>query len=149
MVNDSVDDDARDGRRLTLRSSRDAARLELRRFRWSGRDVESYTADLWSDGIRATTSVYTYGTDGLADFVHDLAARWRGWSGAERWSSLEGQLALEASHDGLGTVTVVVRLTPSALMDRWSSMVVLALDAGGLAPLAKDVDRFFQLGTSS
>ena len=128
---------------LTLKSSRGSGRLTLSRGLWSDREVESYDADLRADGVSASAGVYSYGTDGLPSFFDDLAENWRGWRGVETWGSLEGQLTIDADHDGLGTVTLHIGLTPSAALDRWSAMAVLTLDAGALNAVASSVHRFF------
>jgi hypothetical protein len=40
----------------------------------------------------------------LATYFRALADAWRGFDGIKRFASLEGQLTIEARHDGRGTV---------------------------------------------
>jgi hypothetical protein len=43
----------------------------------------------------------------LADFLSELAGSWRGWEGERKWTSLEGDIELTATHDGRGLVALV------------------------------------------
>lgn len=83
----------------------------------------------------ASTSI---GLGGLADYFERLADDWRGWKGERRWASLEDDLELAASHDGLGTVTLTARLRTEAFAHhRWSASTELVLDAGGLDRISR------------
>ncbi len=79
----------------------------------------------------------------LAGFVAELAADWRGWPGVRRWQSLEGELELDARHDGRAQVGLGVTLRPSGsdVADmHWSARAVLVLEAGEeLSRLATDL----------
>jgi hypothetical protein len=86
----------------------------LRLRRTSPQDSEtiwSYEATLsWPAGT-ATTEVVEHG-GWLAPFFRELADAWSGFDGAKEYGSLEGQLHLSCTHDGLGTVACVVTLEP-------------------------------------
>jgi hypothetical protein len=77
---------------------------------------------------------------GLAALFAELAEDWRGWDGERVWVSLEGELAARATHNGLGTVELVVtlgELEPKAT-GMWSAQASLFLDAGGLDRMAQE-----------
>jgi hypothetical protein len=65
----------------------------------------------------------------LAAWFRELDNDWRGWAATKRWSSMEGQLELNAIHDGLGTVTLTARLKDGS-PERWIATGHLQLDAG-------------------
>ena len=77
---------------------------------------------------------------GLAALFTELAEDWRGWDGERVWLSLEGEFAARATHNGLGTVELVVTLgepEPKAT-GMWSVQASLFLDAGSLERIAKE-----------
>lgn len=43
-------------------------------------------------------------------FFAEIAANWRGWDSERRWADLEGRVALAATADSLGHVTIKVTL---------------------------------------
>jgi Family of unknown function (DUF6228) len=82
------------------------------------------------------------GVGGLGEYFATLAADWRGWDGERHGDSLEDDVGLVATHDGLGTVTLSARLrTESFSTNRWAASAELVLDAGGLDRLARDAER--------
>jgi hypothetical protein len=94
-----VDLNAGNGRRLILE-------------RVSGRDVDpvwSFRATLAVHEGTTTTIVYEHGRR-LAAYFRELADAWQGFDGVKSFASLEGQLTIDASHDGLGIVWCDVRL---------------------------------------
>lgn len=144
-MNIVLDQDDRGARRLTIESSSNDARLELRQTPDSGHEVGLYAVRLTVAGLQAQADVYFYGDDGLPQFVADLARDWRGWSGRREWNSLEGQLTLDAEHDGLGTVEMIAGLTPDAAFLPWRASAVLHVDPGALDGAAASVARFFRV----
>jgi hypothetical protein len=70
----------------------------------------------------------------LAKWFRELDDGWRGWEGSHDWRSMEGELRLSAVHNGLGTVTLTARLSPSP--EHWSATGELELDAGGFGALS-------------
>jgi hypothetical protein len=76
---------------------------------------------------------------GLAEYFERLAQEWRGWKGECRWASLEDDVELVATHDGLGTIALAVSLRTEAFAQhRWSARAELLLDAGALDRLARE-----------
>ncbi len=86
----------------------------------------------------------------LTSFVAALATDWRGWQGVRRWQSLEGELELDARHDGRAQVSLGVTLRapgPDLGDTRWGARAVLVLEAGEeLSRLVADLADI--LGTS-
>ena len=68
------------------------------------------------------------------------------WEGERAWGSLDGEVALLASHDKLGTVTLAVRLLSDVYETTvreflWTATALLFLDAGRLGPVARAAAR--------
>ena len=126
---DEVVLDGENGRTLTLR-------------RLSSRDDEGiwkYEATLSIPAASATSEVYDLG-DRLGPFFRELADAWNGFDGVKEYSSLEGQLHLACTHDGVGTVSCVVTLRQPWPPD-WRLQAVVEFGAGAhLDRLASDVE---------
>lgn len=102
-----------------------------------------FTATIAGDGLRATSKVYAYMSQGLPALLAELANEWRGWEGERSWTSLERDLTLSFSHDGLGHIRVGVELC-SSCMREWAVQTETRVDAGQLDDLAKRARRFFR-----
>lgn len=79
----------------------------------------------------------------LAGFFADLAADWRGWTGQRCWRAMEGEMAIEARHDGGANVMIAVTIKrpwrPYA-EDAWSARAVFTLEAvEQLSAVARDL----------
>ena len=82
------------------------------------------------------------GGDGLARFFRDLASAWGGFEGVRRFGSLEGNLSIEARHDGVGTVFLDVCVGSSSLPE-WALSAEIDLGAGAhLDRIAGDLEVF-------
>jgi hypothetical protein len=107
--------------------------------------VDYWIARLSAESIEATRRFYALGQTGLGGFFDDLAAQWRGWTGDKTWAALEGDVSIVASHDGLGTVSLLVSLRDEPALrpeqPEWQASPVLAVDAGGLGRLAREAKR--------
>ncbi len=107
--------------------------------------VHTAHVELRADGLAAetTTTVEGTGDRDLADFFADLAADWHGWTGERSWRALEGEMAIEAWHDGRANVMVAVtikRPRMSFAKDAWSARAVFTLEAGEqLSGVARDL----------
>lgn len=108
---------------------------ELAFGRGGGRDWE---ATLRVGGLEATLDFYELESESfpadLGKFFSRLARRWRGWEGECYWETLEGNVALRATHDGLGTVELRVLLKREL---GWLAEASLFVDAGALDRLAR------------
>lgn len=71
-----------------------------------------------SEGLRADLEVITYWGDGLDGYLRRLESNRRGWVGVRRWTSLEGELAIEATHRG-DAIELVVILRQCHRPDSW------------------------------
>lgn len=75
-------------------------------------------------------------------FFKDLAENWRGWPGEKKMESLEGRLAVSATSDPLGHISLQVKLrdiNPGKPV--WCSERTLWVEAGQLEGLANDVQN--------
>jgi hypothetical protein len=100
-----------------------------------GRDGElwSVTATLELEDLRASTKVlrhYATCMDELIAYFDDIAANWRGWNGAKTYESLEGDLRLDAQHDGFGDVKVMVELKGDVPPYAWVATGGVITDPG-------------------
>ncbi|MXG91557.1 DUF6228 family protein [Nocardioides flavescens] len=91
--------------------------------------------------LHASRQVYAGWVDGfahLATFFTGLADQWRGWTGVLVFESVEGDLRIEATHDG--HVNLRVTLSESTVLDGWTVRATVRLDAGeALSDAGRDV----------
>jgi hypothetical protein len=123
---------------LTIRSNHGTRAFVVR----SDDELGDYwIAELQGEAVNAQRRFYALGHTGLSDYFGQLAASWRGWDGDKTWAALEGDVVLSASHDGRGTIALLVELrgVPSVRPDPdWCAALVLTIDAGALDRLARD-----------
>src|SRR5262249_46137098 len=98
---------------------------------WSD-ELLDFRCGLADAGVDAGTWVRTFDGDGIVDWADDLAESYRGWDGVRTWESLEGDLRIDATHDGQGHVNLrfVVRGPRGYEPDAWEASVVVTVDAG-------------------
>ena len=72
----------------------------------------------------------------LVFFFEELAVEWTGWRGAKVWKPPNERTSLEATHDGLGHVTLEARLFPRYYDLEWCVKAALQLEAGQLDAVA-------------
>jgi len=110
----------------------------------TGYDGCHFDASLVSIPLSASVRVYDIQPQNWSAFFQDLAANWKGWSGEKRMESLEGHLAVSATSDSLGHVSLRVRLRDiiPGTAD-WCAEGTLVVEAGQLQRLADDARKFF------
>jgi hypothetical protein len=127
--------------KFTIQSRDDGATLSLV---WDSRDF--WTAELSGPGLTARRNVDAHPAHGdFRALFEEMAREWRGWKGEKKWNSIEGNLALACTHDGLGHIEVHVELglgVPSA----WRASGSLIVEAGQLDALARAATRFLDEG---
>ena len=117
-------------------------------------DGDGYThtvdVELSDDGITARGPAAFSGRtpENLRDFLVALEKDWRGWRGARSWTSMEGEMTVEARHDGRGHVSLAITLRRADLNhtpDAWSARVVVTVEAGEeLRRVADAADRLLR-----
>lgn len=124
---------------LRLESSQDDGVFELNRA------GKHWQVTLALRGLRAATEVdgtaYGFG-EGLAAYFRRIADDWRGWDGGRGWESLEGEFALQATHDGLGYVKLRVWIRGGLYEEDWNADGTIWIDAGQLEAVARAAKRF-------
>ena len=70
-----------------------------------------------------------------------MAAEWRGWKGEKKWESLEGELSLTCTSDGLGHVAIQVDLVTDPMRE-WRGGGRIVVEAGQLGALANAAAEF-------
>ena len=105
------------------------------------RDADRALATVRSDGLQAEADVYLPdGSHALAEQLRSSANAWRGWPGEMEWHSLEGELSVVWSHDGLGHVSFAVTLR--RLRTDWATTAVITVEAGQLDRIATQAQNF-------
>ena len=103
--------------------------------------IWTYEATLAIPGGAVATVIYDHGP-WLAGYFREVADAWQGFDDTKSFSSLEGQLTMDARHDGLGTVYCAVRLG-QPWPPEWHVSAVLDLGAGAhLEHLADEIEGF-------
>jgi hypothetical protein len=125
---------------LVIKSRDDSGFLRLHSPDFSGDAVEYFTAELSVRTMHAEVRVYAYRADGLPDLFEEMASEWRGWRVAKRWESLEGELKLTATHDGLGHIALDIVLGEP--YEEWKAQGIVVLDAGSLDTPARRLRDF-------
>ncbi|MEV1315516.1 DUF6228 family protein [Micromonospora arborensis] len=108
-------------------------------------------SEISDEGMTAETSATMAGrwapeNESLGWFFQSLADDWRGWEGGREWRSLEGEMEIDAHHDGRGHVAVGVMLRRARQAyadDAWSARMVFMVEAGEeMTRLAADLRDF-------
>jgi hypothetical protein len=83
------------------------------------------------------------GAPALVAFFDEMAAGWRGWHGRREWRDDGGSVSMRASHDGIGTIALMVSVMPFQWSEEqpgsWRLEAVVALDPGSLDVAARDL----------
>ncbi len=72
--------------------------------------------------LRATRRVYAGYDEGfakLARYFNALATDWRGWNGSRYYESIEGDLRIQATHDGHVNLRVLLRESAVPTVGVW------------------------------
>jgi hypothetical protein len=90
--------------------------------------------DLEDAGLSAQGWSALDGQEGedLPTFLNRLVDRWHGWAGTLTWTSMEGEMTLEAAHHGSHVELAVTLRRPHQTHepDAWSARVVFTLEPG-------------------
>ncbi len=73
----------------------------------------------------------------------ELAHQWSGWPDELTWESIEGELLLRCSHDGLGHIAICVELRSGYMPDDWRVSATVFAEAGQLEVIARRAALFF------
>jgi hypothetical protein len=95
--------------------------------------VRTARVSIRAPGLKAhTIATFSDGPWDLALFFAELAADWRGWEGVRRWKALEGELEVQASHNGARVLIAVTVRRPDMTFanDAWEACIVLTLEPG-------------------
>jgi hypothetical protein len=121
-----------------LQSVRDDCRLVL-----TPEGDKSFRVSMEGYDLVAAIKVRTGETIGFEEFWRDIATCSKGWSGAKRWSSLDGYFQLEATSGDHGHIVVQCQLRCGAPVG-WRLRVWLFTEVGALNSLAAQASEFMQ-----
>ncbi|WP_233874097.1 DUF6228 family protein [Paraburkholderia adhaesiva] len=106
-------------------------------------DETLFIATLTDPPFHGEVGASTYVVGPISAFFREMAEAWTGWDGAKSWTSIDGDLNLSATITRLGQVALTIEL--AALTSSMSTH--LALEAGSLEQIARDVAQVFEPGT--
>jgi hypothetical protein len=92
---------------------------------------------------RISTSTYVAGSPAL--LFRKMAAKWRGWDGEIKWSTLEEDFSLTATADRTGHVDLLIKMQNNYYPYGWEMQVHFALEAGSLEDLFKKTSAIFPI----
>jgi hypothetical protein len=102
-------------------------------FQIGPREGEYINLELRMPALKARARIFLYEDNiGLFRLFEDLAQNWKGWQGVKVWTSLEEDLKLSCSTDGLGHVTIALEVTNRTVGSTWIVKASLKIDAGSL-----------------
>jgi hypothetical protein len=104
------------------------------------------TLGTYDKSFNATKRIYLHpkGPE-LVRLFDDMAAAWRGWQGKKEFTSVGGDLRIEATADRMGHIqlrTTVSNDVPPP-DDQWQVSVSIWLEAGSMDFLARRMNKFF------
>lgn len=80
----------------------------------------------------------------LIELFEHMTISWQGWQGSMEWASVESDIRLGCTHDGLGHIDLELSLIDrSGHAEWWQTTVHLMVDAGQLDRIAFELRRFF------
>lgn len=124
---------------VILKSAHDGTTLEF--FERGG---GYFLVRISGPNMQATAKFYEYEPAHLKRFFSDLAANSKGWPAKKEWGSLEGELALSATADSLGHISLAVQLRSGPYPLDWKLSAMILLEAGQLDRLAASVAAFVE-----
>jgi hypothetical protein len=96
-----------------------------------------------ASGLEANTiATFSDGPWDLARFFAELVDSWRGWDGKRRWTALENEMEVEATHNGARVVIGLTIRRPYLTYadDAWTARIVFELEPGEqLANVAREL----------
>lgn len=107
-------------------------------------DETVFIATLSDPPFYGEVGASTYVIGPVSAFFREMAEAWTGWDGVKRWASLDGELTLSATTSRLGQVALRIEL--ATLTSTMSTC--LALEAGSLERIAREVSQVFEPGFS-
>lgn len=104
-----------------------------------GSDYKRLPMHIEAQGLSATAALelesWGGGAPSLISYFADMAAGWRGWTGAKDWHDDGATVEMSATHDGVGTIALEVSITPLVGWEgpgSWRLNAVVAIDPGSL-----------------
>ena len=112
--------------------------------------LDGYSVELDALDFHAATGVGNPGYGhSPAQFFARLAAQWTGWPGTESWRSMDGEMAIAATCDRTGHVTLTFMIPAPTSSGIWSASASIMTTAGQLDRLADRAAKFLNDGPES
>jgi hypothetical protein len=103
--------------------------------------IEYFSVHVDNVALQASARVYAYWHP--AELFEDLALHWNGWQGTRSFESLERELKLACTHDGLGHILISVDLRSGPYHLDWTVHTAVLAEAGQLERMAMKARAFF------
>ena len=129
--------------RVEVKSCHGRASLSMR-VTSRASDETLFIATISDPPFHGEVGASTYVTGPVSAFFREMAEAWTGWDGVKRWAALDGELSLSATTSRLGQVALRIEL--ATLTSTISTN--LALEAGSLERIARDVSQIFEPDSS-
>jgi hypothetical protein len=112
------------------------------------KELTYLTICLSDSNLSATARIYGYMSEGLVGLFEAVAREWRSFRGPISWSSLECELNVEITHDGLGRFSIVNNLTESSIDPAWEVTNTVIVETSQLDRIAYELRTFIGQTTS-
>lgn len=127
---------------FVIKSSSSSATLTFSHLTVSGFHVSYFSNDL-----SAKTTVYEDSGMGqqLVDFFIAIWEKADPWKELLSWSSLEGELEIQATTDKLGHVEFKLIFNKYTTKEPWTAETILTAELGQLEKISKGIQSFFSI----
>jgi hypothetical protein len=115
-------------------------------LRFSNLNGDYFDFEVRTPTLTAKKNVYAYNPTHygqISDFFELLASFRTPWGDEKKWESLEGELAILATCNDLGHVTLKILLSNQQEADHWSVDTVVPFGFGSMPEFAKKASHFF------
>jgi len=108
------------------------------------RDADYFSVVYESPSVKLAKRVWGYtDCEYLVNLFKFIAEKWKGWEGAQEWTSIEGEFGISAKCDRLGHVMLAITIKEFDGPEVWDASVSLGLDSGQTERIASQVKQFF------
>ena len=129
---------------ITIKSANGSASVSFanREPLHTSTEIVHFDVTLRHDHLTATARVYAYMCSGLVQLFDNVSKTWRTFTGPESWSSLESELNIEITHDGLGHFNLQISLNSRSGDPDWQVISNVMIETAQLDRVSRDIRSF-------